>query len=265
MATITTVEAEKNRTRRTPAEKHTTKDSVESELTTKAEKDLLAKMARAVTRDHWKFGEWAAEWTQKFERGRTDADLAKAVNAIDADADVSRQYINDCRRVWLTFGATGKRIESLKFCHHLIALDNDEENATKWLKKSEEKAWTTTELRRQIVSSLQATGTPADDALGGPVVRDVETDDESEVKDGSSQGSNRGSKNVGTPEDALPVSDIAGLFDGFMDGFEKAMSEATTDDNWDKPRLTKLRELAAKAIQTLQTQLKAIDERLTEG
>jgi len=236
---------------------------IDRESTTKAEKDLLTKMARAVTRDHWKFGEWAGQWTQMYARGRTDAELAKAVNGIDGDADVSRQYVSDCRRVWNEFGATEKRVEGLTFSHHLIALDNDKPNMMKWLKTAVEKSWATTELRRQIVSSLQDEDTPADDRLPDSGLRDVETEEEAGDAGTSAAASRtRDTRNV-TPESSLPVDQVSGLFDGFLTQFEESLSDLTDDGPADKKRLTDLKALAERAIASLQEHLKAIETLLT--
>ena len=243
--------------------------TIDRESTTKAETDLLSRMARAATRDHWKFGEWASEWTQQYSRGRTDADLAKAVNAQDEDADVSRQYVSIARRVWQLFGATEQVVEGLTFSHHAIALESigvDKEDlsgsrreAIAWLKKAQTKGWTTTDLRRQIVSSLQKEGEPADDALPENRVRDVETDDEPTAETGGAVEQKPRVTNRGTPDAPLPIEQITGLFDTFIAEFETAFSELTDDADTDKKRLMALKTMATKVISTMQDHLKAIE------
>ncbi len=46
---------------------------------TESEEFLIERAQNALNSCNWVIGECAAEWTQKYARGRTDADLAPAL------------------------------------------------------------------------------------------------------------------------------------------------------------------------------------------
>src|SRR5262245_48854255 len=71
------------------------------------EEQLISAAVEAVSHCRWIVGECAAKWTQRYARGRTDADFA-ALIGITADQVFQR------RRVWETFGSVRGDFRTLK-------------------------------------------------------------------------------------------------------------------------------------------------------
>ena len=62
-----------------------------------SEEELISRAQMAVSQCNWVLGECAASWTQRYARGRTDADFGQMVG-------LSSDQIYQRRRVWETFG-----------------------------------------------------------------------------------------------------------------------------------------------------------------
>lgn len=84
-----------------------------------SESALIARALSALSRCNWEVGECAAQWTQRFARGRTDADFASLVG-------LSPDQVYQRRRVWETFGDVYTTYPQLKWSHFYAALNWDD-------------------------------------------------------------------------------------------------------------------------------------------
>lgn len=123
--------------------------------TNNAEQELISRAQSAISDCNWVVGECASEWTQKYARGRTDADFAALVG-LTSDQAYQR------RRVWETFGDVRGQYQTLKWSHFYVALNWD--NAPECLQWADENGATVAEMkawrRLQLGEDLTA---PADD------------------------------------------------------------------------------------------------------
>ena len=90
------------------------------------ENDLL-QLARAVTDGAaWVVGQCASIWCERFARGRTDADFAALVG-------LSRQVVNNRRRVFERFCSTYSNFPSLTWSHFAVAITwHDADTCLEW-------------------------------------------------------------------------------------------------------------------------------------
>lgn len=115
------------------------------------EEQLIVSARALVNNTNWDLGQYATKWTQRFARGRTDADFAELIGS-------TQQRVNECRRVYERFGdlyrSTGK------FTHAVVALTADDPDAAmEWVTENdatvnELKAW----LRMQRGDDLTTPG-----------------------------------------------------------------------------------------------------------
>jgi hypothetical protein len=75
---------------------------------TESEDELISRAQLAVSQCNWSVGECAAKWTQKYARGRTDADFASLLG-------LSPDQIFQRRRVWETFADVHATYPTLKW------------------------------------------------------------------------------------------------------------------------------------------------------
>ncbi len=68
---------------------------------------LISKAREAVSQCNWVVGECAANWTQRYARGRTDAEFGQMVG-------LSGDQIFQRRRVWEAFGNAHEKFPALK-------------------------------------------------------------------------------------------------------------------------------------------------------
>ncbi len=94
----------------TSGTKHATKDT---------EEQLIQRAQDALNRCNWVIGECAAEWTQKYARGRTDADFGSRIG-------LSGDQVYQRRRVWETFSDVYDQYENLKWSHFYAAINWDD-------------------------------------------------------------------------------------------------------------------------------------------
>lgn len=95
------------------------------------EAELIAMAQNAVSRCNWVVGECAAKWTQKYAKGRTDADFAAVVG-------LSPDQVYQRRRVWETFGDVADSYPSLKWSHFYVALNwDDAPECLQWAMENE--------------------------------------------------------------------------------------------------------------------------------
>ncbi|MEX1228652.1 MAG: hypothetical protein WEB58_00335 [Planctomycetaceae bacterium] len=83
------------------------------------ESELIVAAQQAVSQCNWVVGECAAKWTEKYARGRTDADFGLLVG-------VSPDQVFQRRRVWETFGDVYQSYPGLSWSHFYVALNWDD-------------------------------------------------------------------------------------------------------------------------------------------
>ena len=107
-------------------------------MVTESEENLISVARNAVSQCNWVVGECAANWTQKYARGRTDADFGQMVG-------LSGDQIYQRRRVWEAFGNSYEKYTNLKWSFFYVALNW--EDATKSLNWADENEATVAEMR----------------------------------------------------------------------------------------------------------------------
>jgi hypothetical protein len=102
------------------------------------EHDLIRTAQQALSRCNWVVGKCAADWTQRYARGRTDADFAQLVG-------LSADQVYQRRRVWETFGDVYADYPSLRWSHFYVSLTWDD--APECLQWADENGATVAEMR----------------------------------------------------------------------------------------------------------------------
>ncbi len=102
------------------------------------EEQLVATAQEAVYQSNWIVGECAAQWTQRYARGRTDADFAVLVG-------LSADQVYQRRRVWEAFSERRDEFPHLKWSHYYAALTWDD--AVDCLSWAQETLSTVAEMR----------------------------------------------------------------------------------------------------------------------
>lgn len=102
------------------------------------EQDLIRTAQQALSRCNWVVGKCAADWTQRYARGRTDADFAQLVG-------LSADQVYQRRRVWETFGDVYADYPSLRWSHFYVSLTWDD--APECLQWADENGATVAEMR----------------------------------------------------------------------------------------------------------------------
>ncbi|MBX3438790.1 MAG: hypothetical protein KF861_14950, partial [Planctomycetaceae bacterium] len=86
---------------------------------TETEEDLIQRAQEALNQCNWVIGECAAAWTERYARGRTDADFGSRIG-------LSSDQVYQRRRVWETFGDVRSEYPRLKWSHFYAALNWDD-------------------------------------------------------------------------------------------------------------------------------------------
>lgn len=107
-------------------------------MVSESEENLISVARNAVSQCNWVVGECAANWTQKYARGRTDADFGHMVG-------LSGDQIYQRRRVWEAFGSVYSNYENLKWSFFYVALNW--EDASRSLNWADENEATVAEMR----------------------------------------------------------------------------------------------------------------------
>jgi hypothetical protein len=105
---------------------------------TESEDELISRAQNAVSQCNWSVGECAFKWTQKYARGRTDADFGALVG-------MSPDQVFQRRRVWETFADVHAVYGGLKWSHFYAALNWDD--APECLQWAEENQATVAEMK----------------------------------------------------------------------------------------------------------------------
>jgi hypothetical protein len=133
------------------------------------ESELISRAQTAVSQCNWVVGECAARWTQRYAKGRTDADFGQLVG-------LSGDQVYQRRRVWETFGDVRENYPALKWSHFYISLNWDD--APECLQWAEENQATVAELkmwRRTLHGADAVDDSPLDPWGGDPHVSFVPT------------------------------------------------------------------------------------------
>ena len=144
------------------------------------ETQLIQTAQVAVSRCNWVVGRCAAEWTQRYARGRTDTDFAALVG-LSADQVFQR------RRVWETFADVRERYDAgggdrrgLRWSHFYVALTwDDAPECLDWALENDATVAEMKAFRRALHGddlSEPARRGPADDFAGDPSVIRLPTD-----------------------------------------------------------------------------------------
>ena len=104
------------------------------------EEALIQRAQDALNQCNWVIGECAATWTEKYAKGRTDADFGARIG-------LSGDQIYQRRRVWETFSDVYEEYPKLKWSHFYAALNwDDSAECLQWADEmqatiAEMKAW----------------------------------------------------------------------------------------------------------------------------
>ncbi len=108
--------------------------------TSESETALITRAQTALSQCNWVVGECAAQWTQKYAKGRTDADFGNLIG-------LSGDQVYQRRRVWETFADVHENYGDLKWSHFYSALTwDDAAECLQWANENqatvnEMKAW----------------------------------------------------------------------------------------------------------------------------
>lgn len=114
--------------------------SNQTENQIETEEQLVARAQRALSSCNWEIGECAATWTERYGKGRTDADFGNLIG-------LSGDQVYQRRRVWETFADVHKDYPQLKWSHFYVALNwDDAAECLQWANEmeatiAEMKAW----------------------------------------------------------------------------------------------------------------------------
>jgi hypothetical protein len=108
--------------------------------TSDSETALITRAQSALSQCNWVVGECAAQWTQKYAKGRTDADFGNLIG-------LSGDQVYQRRRVWETFADVHETYGDIKWSHFYSALTwDDAAECLQWANENqatvqEMKAW----------------------------------------------------------------------------------------------------------------------------
>lgn len=104
------------------------------------EDQLIEQCQQALSSCNWTVGQCAAEWTERFAAGRTDADFGSLIG-------LERDQVTKRRLVWERFGDIRDQFPHLRWSHFYVALSwDDAETCLEWANEmegtvAEMKAW----------------------------------------------------------------------------------------------------------------------------
>jgi hypothetical protein len=137
--------------------------------TTDSEEQIITRAQSAVSQSNWVVGECAAAWTEKYAKGRTDADFAALVG-------LSADQIYQRRRVTETFADVRESYPSLKWSHYYVAMKwDDAPECLQWAQENEATVAEMRAWRRALKGEDLTTEADFDDWSGDPAVAFVPT------------------------------------------------------------------------------------------
>lgn len=104
------------------------------------EEQLIEAAQRALSSCNWSIGKYASEWTERFSRGRTDAEFGASIG-------MSGDQVRQRRATYQRFGGISDTYPNLKWSHFYIALTwEDATECLQWANEieatvAEMKAW----------------------------------------------------------------------------------------------------------------------------
>jgi len=148
----------------------TTQDTpLEKQESPETESQLISRAQFAVSQCNWVVGECASKWTQKYAKGRTDADFGQLVG-------LSGDQVYQRRRVWETFGDVRSDYPSLKWSHFYVALNwDDSSECLQWAEENEATIQELKTWRRALHGADAIDDSPPDPWGGDPNVSFVPT------------------------------------------------------------------------------------------
>jgi len=135
-------------------------DSSHNQIT-ETEEELVAKAQASISQCNWIVGECASKWTEKYAKGRTDADFGELVG-------LSPDQVYQRRRVWESFSDVSVDYANLRWSHFYVALNwDDSPESLQW---ANENSATVAEMRawRRLQNGEDLTQ-PADDAMADAI------------------------------------------------------------------------------------------------
>lgn len=157
--------------------------------TRESEEELILRAQNALSNCNWVIGECAAQWTQRYAKGRTDADFGDLIG-------LSGDQVYQRRRVWETYADVYGDYSNLKWSHFYVSLTwDDASECLQWANENEAtvaemKAW----RRAQHGEDLSTPGSeqPPFDATGDYLMAETGmVRDPNDFAAGSYEGSRR--------------------------------------------------------------------------
>ena len=182
---------------------------------TDSEDALVATAQEALNQCRWVVGECAAKWTERYARGRTDADFGILIG-------LSGDQVYQRRRVWEMFAQVRQNYMSLKWSHFYAAIAwDDAEECLQWAEEmrstvAEMKAW------RRARRGEDLTTAAVDDFGTGPAgFLSTETawvQDPGEFRGDAGRGGSRvggsGGSGAGGSEEEMTLAGVARQVEG---------------------------------------------------
>lgn len=113
------------------------------------EQQLIERAQDALNQCNWVIGECAAQWTQRYAKGRTDADFGGKIG-------LSGDQVYQRRRVWETFSDVRTEYQNVRWSHFYAALNwDDAAECLQWADEmqatvAEMKAWRRAQLGEDL-------------------------------------------------------------------------------------------------------------------
>lgn len=224
-----------------------TKSEHDSASKNETESQLIQRAQQSISQCHWVVGECATLWTQRFARGRTDADFGNLIG-------LSGDQVYQRRRVWESFADVADQFPNLKWSHFYTALNWDD--AMECLQWSEETEGTIAEMkawrRSHRGEDLQAEEESALEDLNSPLYLQTAL-----VQDPAAGGARNGRRGEAPPFDVGPEYDAEGNPVVHMAGVARDFDQGNNyapfrQDAMKPPRETKERSTTATPLTTEQ-------------
>jgi len=149
---------------------------VSTPLETESEDQLVTRAQQALSHCNWEIGACASQWTQRYARGRTDADFGQLIG-------LSGDQVYQRRRVWESFSDVHETYPRLKWSHFYVVLNwDDAAECLQWANEmeatvAEMKAWRRAQrgedLTEEAIEETVREGRDAYLMAGMGVVQDV--------------------------------------------------------------------------------------------
>lgn len=224
------------------------------------EADLIAKAQQAVSSCNWVVGQCAANWTERYARGRTDADFAALVG-------LSADQVYQRRRVWETFGDVCDQYPSLKWSHFYLALNwNDAPECLQWAEENqatvaEMKAW------RRAINGEDLTAEPDPDQWAGDPTISFVPSEPTPVRDPDSfgaPGSAPGGRKASGREPAETVAAVARGKEGDYSPYRKDAGSPAPKEGPSEVAVAERPKVSAdKLLKKMTTALERMNESLS--